>query len=81
MIKMKSKILEKIALIRVVAVAQYGFTLKVRPVMLQFSFYIYYLRVELILPCRFCRVKVFISHRLIVNYSTAINPSTRNKKV
>ena len=56
MIEVKSEILEEIAFIRVVAVAQYNLVLEMRPIMLQLHLNVGHLSVELILLCRLCCV-------------------------
>ena len=62
MVEIHSKILEKIALVGVIAVAQDGFTAKVLPVVLQLPLDVAHLRVKLVFLCRLCGIQVFVSH-------------------
>ena len=61
-----TEIMEEIAYTRVIAVAQYNLVLEMRPVMLQFVFYIYKLGVKLILLAFFRIVQLVVfRHRSI----------------
>lgn len=51
LVEVQGKILEKVTLVRVVAIAEHDFVAEVRPVVLQLPFNVTHLRVELILLC------------------------------
>ena len=74
MIEVKSEIFEEVALVRVVAVAQYNFIVEMLPIMLQLHLYVRQLSVELILLCRLGCIKVFVCHKkMIVVWHSTIN--------
>ena len=62
MIEMKSEVFEEVAFVRVIAVAEHGLALKVRPIMLQLPLYVGQLRVKFILLGRFGCVQVLVCH-------------------
>ena len=65
LIETQSEILEEVALIGVIAVAEHHLVLEVRPIMMQLTLNIGELRVELILLCRLGSIEIFICHNWI----------------
>ena len=69
-----------IAFIRVIAVAEHGLALKVRPIMLQLPLYVGQLRVKFILLGRLGGIQVLVSHSSTDSEKTANDYQSANAK-
>jgi hypothetical protein len=63
----QSKVLEEIALIRIVTITEDNLPSEVRPIVLQFTLNVGHLRIELILFRCFGSIQVFVGHTLCID--------------
>ena len=80
MIEVHREILEEVAFVRVIAVAEHGLALKVRPIMLQLPLYVNHLRVKFILLGRLGGIQVLVCHSLTDSEKTANDYQSANAK-
>ena len=67
MVEVQSKVLEEVALIRIVTITEDNLPSEVRPIVLQFALNVWHLRIELILLCRLCGIQILVGHTLCID--------------
>ena len=77
---MQGEVFEEVAFVRVIAVAEHRFALKVRPIMLQLPLYVNHLRVKFILLGRLGGIQILVCHSLTDSEMTANDYQSANAK-